>query len=172
MRIIAGTHRGHRIAAPPGRDTRPTSDRVRENAFNLIGPVDEADVLDLFAGSGAMALEALSRGAASATLVESNREACRTINANLDKLKLKGTVLCQDVLRSIGRERRTYDLVLCDPPYDFDQAKLAPLLARLLNPDGVLVWETSGRADPPEVPGLEVRTSRKYGTARLTLFRL
>ena len=59
MRIIAGTHRGHRIAAPPGRDTRPTSDRVRENAFNLIGPVDDADVLDLFAGSGAMGLEAL-----------------------------------------------------------------------------------------------------------------
>ena len=63
VRIIAGTHRGHRIAAPPGRDTRPTSDRVRENAFNLIGPVDDADVLDLFAGSGAMGLEALSRGA-------------------------------------------------------------------------------------------------------------
>jgi 16S rRNA (guanine966-N2)-methyltransferase len=172
VRIIAGTHRGHRITAPPGKDTRPTSDRVRENAFNLIGPVDEADVLDLFAGSGAMALEALSRGASTATLVESNREACRTINANLDKLKLKATVLCQDVLRSIARERRTYDLVLCDPPYDFDQARLAPLLAGLLNPDGVLVWETSGRADPPEVPGLEVRTSRKYGTARLTLFEL
>jgi len=172
VRIIAGTHRGHRIAAPPGRDTRPTSDRVRENAFNLIGPVDEADVLDLFAGSGAMGLEALSRGAASATLVESNRDACRTINANLDKLKLKATVLCQDAVRAVSRERRTYDLVLCDPPYDFDRSKLLPHLAGLLNEDGVLVWETSGRADAPDVPGLEVRTSRKYGTARLTLFEL
>jgi len=170
MRIIAGSHRGHRIAAPTGRDTRPTSDRVRENAFNLIGPVDGADVLDLFAGSGALGLEALSRGAATATFVESDREACRTISANLDKLKLRGTVLCQDALRALSRERRRYDLVLCDPPYDYDHAKLAPHLSGLLTDDGLLVYETSGRADPPDLPGLEVRTSRKYGSARLTLY--
>ena len=170
MRIIAGTHRGHRIAAPKGRDTRPTSDRVRENAFNLIGPVDDADVLDLFAGSGAMGLEALSRGAASATFVESDREACRTINANLDKLKLNATVLCQDALRAVSGERRTYDLVVCDPPYDYDHARLVPQLGRLVAEDGLLVYESAGREDPPEVPGLELRTSRKYGAARLTLF--
>ena len=170
MRIIAGSHRGHRIAAPTGRDTRPTSDRVRENAFNLIGPVDDADVLDLFAGSGALGLEALSRGAASATFVESDREACRTINANLDKLKLRGTVLCQDAMRALARERRRYDLILCDPPNDYDHGKLAPHLPGLLTEDGVLVYETSGRADPPELPGLEVRTTRKYGSARLTLY--
>jgi 16S rRNA (guanine966-N2)-methyltransferase len=170
MRIIAGSHRGHRIAAPVGRDTRPTSDRVRENAFNLIGPVDGADVLDLFAGSGALGLEALSRGAASATFVESDREACRTINANLDKLRFRGTVLCQDAGRALQRERRRYDLVLCDPPYDYDHARLAPHLAGLLTEDGLLVYESSGRADPPDLPGLEVRTSRKYGAARLTLY--
>jgi 16S rRNA (guanine966-N2)-methyltransferase len=170
MRIIAGTHRGHRIAAPAGRDTRPTSDRVRENAFNLIGPVDGARVLDLFAGSGAMGLEALSRGAASAIFVESDREACRVINANLDKLRLRATVLCQDAVRTVAGERRSFDLVLCDPPYDFDRKRLVPHLARLLEPDGVLVWETSGREDPPDVPGLAERTSRKYGSARLTLF--
>jgi 16S rRNA (guanine966-N2)-methyltransferase len=170
VRIIAGTHRGHRIAAPRGRDTRPTSDRVRENAFNLIGPVDGADVLDLFAGSGAMGLEALSRGAASATFVESDREACRVINANLDKLRLHGTVLQQDVLRAVANERRTYDLVLCDPPYGYDHAKLTPYLARLVGEDGLLVYESSGREDPPDVPGLDLRTSRRYGSARLTLF--
>lgn len=170
MRIIAGSHRGHRIAAPRGSDTRPTSDRVRENAFNLIGPVDDADVLDLYAGSGALGLEALSRGAATATFVESDKEACRTINANLDKLKLRGTVLCQDAARAVARERRRYDLVLCDPPYDHDPARLAPHLAGLLTGDGVLVYESSGRADPPDLPGLEVRTSRKYGSARLTLY--
>src|SRR5215468_2949242 len=90
MRIISGRHRGQRIAAPKGTSTRPTSDRVRENAFNLIGPVDGADVLDLFAGSGAMGLEALSRGAASAVFVESDRAACETIRRNLDKLGLAG----------------------------------------------------------------------------------
>src|SRR5437016_14666964 len=99
MRIIAGTHRGRRIAAPRGEATRPTSDRVRENVFNLVAPwVEGADALDLFAGSGAMGLEALSRGAAHATLVESDTAACRAINENLDKLGLTGArVLCQDV---------------------------------------------------------------------------
>ena len=90
MRIIAGTRKGHRIQAPKGTDTRPTGDRVREAAFNLIGPVDGAEVLDLFAGSGAMGLEALSRGAARVTFVEADRAACRAIDANLEKLRLTG----------------------------------------------------------------------------------
>ena len=171
MRIIAGTHRGQRIAAPKGRDTRPTSDRVRENAFNLIGPVDDADVLDVYAGSGALGLEALSRGAASAVFVENDREACRTIDANLEKLHLKGSVVRQDAARALAQERRIFDLILCDPPYDSpDHDRIAPHLARLLAPNGLLVYESSGRADPPDVPGLDVRTSRKYGSARLTLF--
>jgi 16S rRNA (guanine966-N2)-methyltransferase len=170
LRIIAGTHRGHRIAAPKGRDTRPTSDRVRENAFNLIGPVDDAEVLDLFAGSGAMGLEALSRGAAHATFVEHDRDACRVINANLEKLGLHATVLCQDVVRALAQERKRYDLVLCDPPYELDQARLAPRLGDLLTDDGVLLWETSSRDPAPEVPGLTQRTTRTYGSARLTLY--
>lgn len=169
MRIIAGTHRGHRIAAPKGRETRPTSDRVRENAFNLIGPVEGADVLDLFAGSGAMGLEALSRGAAHATFVEKDRDACRVIGENLDRLGLKAIVLPMDAVRAVEQERRTYDLVLCDPPYDYDGTKLAPHLAGLLTHDGLLVWESSSREPVPEVPGLRHRTSRKYGAARLTL---
>ena len=171
MRIIAGTHRGQRIIAPKGTATRPTSDRVRENAFNLIGPVDGAEVLDLFAGSGALGLEALSRGAERVVFVDSDRDACRTINANLDKLKLHATVLCQDVLRAVGSERRAYDLVLCDPPYDFDRTRLAPHFARLLQPDGLLVYESAGREPPPELPLLAPTTSRKYGSARLTLYR-
>ena len=170
MRIIAGTHRGHRIAAPKGRETRPTSDRVRENAFNLIGPVDGAEVLDLFAGSGAMGLEALSRGAAHATFVESDRDAARTIDANLDKLGFRATVLRMDAVRALQQERRRYDLVLCDPPYDYDAARLIPHLAGLLTDDGLLVWETSSREPAPEVPGLRERTSRTYGSARLTLY--
>ena len=168
MRIIAGSRRGHRIAAPKGRDTRPTSDRVRENAFNLIGPVDGAAVLDLFAGSGAMGLEALSRDAESCVFVESDREACRTINANLDKVGLHATVLCQDAFRAVAQERRTYDLILCDPPYDVDATRLP--FAQLLADGGLLVYESSGRHDPPEIEGLAQRTSRKYGSARLTLF--
>ncbi len=168
MRIIAGSHRGHRIAAPKGRETRPTSARGRENAFNLIGPVDDAAVLDLFAGSGAMGMEALSRGAATCTFVENDRDACRVINANLDKLKLHATVLCQDAARAVAQERKQFDLILCDPPYDVDATTLP--FARLLADDGVLVYESAGRDRAPEIEGLAERTSRKYGSARLTLF--
>jgi 16S rRNA (guanine966-N2)-methyltransferase len=170
MRIVAGSRRGHPIEAPKGTATRPTSDRVRESAFNLIGPVDGASVLDLFAGSGAMGLEALSRGAASCVFVESTRDACRAIGANLDRLRLEATVLCQDALRALAAERGTYDLVLCDPPYDYDRnAELASQLTRVLGDGGLLVYETAAR-DEPEVAGLAVRTSRRYGSARLTLF--
>jgi len=125
-------------------------------------------VLDLYAGSGAMGLEALSRGAGAAVFVESDRDACRAINANLDKLGLHATVLCQDATRAVAQERRTFDLILCDPPYDVDATRLP--FARLLADDGLLVYESSGRADPPQVDGLAQRTSRKYGSARLTLF--
>ena len=116
MRIIAGSRKGARIFAPKGTDTRPTGDRVREAAFNLIGDVGDASVLDLFAGSGAMGLEALSRGAGRATFVDSDRAACQTVNRNLDKLELQGaTVLCQDALTALRGDVRMatrYDLVL------------------------------------------------------------
>ena len=169
MRIIAGSRKGARIFAPKGRATRPTGDRVREAAFNLIGPVDDATVLDLFAGSGAMGLEALSRGAASAVFVESDREACRTIDRNLEKLGFRGTVLCSDAVRTLATERRRYDLVLVDPPYGFDHGALTRYLPRVLADDGLLVFETAAR-DEPELAGLQLRTSRRYGSARLTLF--
>ncbi len=172
MRIIAGSRKGHRIAAPKGTATRPTSDRVREAAFNLIGPLEDAVVLDLFAGSGALGLEALSRGAARATFVESDRDACRVLNANLDKLRLTGArVLCQDVVRFLAAERGGYDLILLDPPYDRVDGLAAPLAAhlpRLLAENGLVVYETSARQEP-ELP-LALRTSRRYGSVRLTLF--
>jgi 16S rRNA (guanine966-N2)-methyltransferase len=175
MRIIAGTHRGHTIYAPKGRDTRPTSDRVRENVFNILGAVDGAAVLDLYAGSGAMGLEALSRGAAHATFVESDREACRTINRNLDKLGLEGaTVLCQDALTALRADARAgtrYDLVLLDPPYrrfsSLQNAMISHLPA-IVAPGGTLLVETAANEEP-ELP-LPKRTSRVYGSTRLTLF--
>jgi len=172
MRIIAGSKRGARIAAPKGIATRPTGDRVREAAFNLIGPVDGAAVLDLFAGSGAMGLEALSRGAASATFVESDRAACRTISQNLEKLGLTGArVVCGDAVWALRQEGRAYDLVLVDPPYELWAAlgpRLADQLARVLAPDGLVLVETGSKTEPA-LP-LALRTSRRYGSARLTVF--
>ena len=175
MRIIAGSRKGHTIFAPKGRSTRPTGDRVREAAFNLIGPIDGASVLDLFAGSGAMGLEALSRGAARAVFVESDPDASRAIERNLDKLRLTGaTVVRRDARTALAAEAaagRTYDLVLADPPYeDWPELErsLASYLGGVLAPDGLLVVETAARTKPA-LP-LALRTSRRYGSARLTLY--
>ncbi len=175
MRIVAGSRKGARLIAPKGLDTRPTADRAREAVFNLVGPVDGARVLDLFAGSGAMGLEALSRGAASATFVERDRRAAETIERNLDKLDLGGaTVLREDAVRVLAADAaagRRYDLVLVDPPYRM-LAGLLPTLARylppVLAPDGLVVVESDAR-DEPELP-LPLRTSRRYGSVRVTLF--
>ena len=175
MRIVAGSRKGHGIAAPKGVVTRPTGDRVRESAFAIVGPVDGARVLDLFAGSGAMGLEALSRGASRCVFVERDREACRVIERNLENLRLTGAVvLCLDVLRAAREElarRHAYDLVLVDAPYDdweCYQASLGELLVELLAEDGLVVVETAAKVEP-EVP-LDLVTSRRYGSARITVF--
>jgi 16S rRNA (guanine966-N2)-methyltransferase len=171
--VIAGSHRGRRIDAPVGTHTRPTADRVRENVFNLVqGWVEESNVLDLFAGSGAMGIEALSRGATRAVFVEEHRDACRVIERNLDALELSGAELvCRDVKQYVAAETRRFDLVFCDPPYgDYEafEATLARYVPRLLVDDALLVLETSANVDP-DLP-LSRRTSRKYGSARITLF--
>ena len=175
MRIIAGSRKGATIFAPKGAETRPTGDRVREAAFTLIGPVEDMAVLDLFAGSGAMGLEALSRGAKTAVLVESDREALRTIERNLEKLDLTGaTVLKTDARKALAAEAaagRRYDLVLVDPPYRMLDSLLPILstyLPALLAEDGIVVLETPAR-EHPELP-LAERTSRTYGSVRLTVF--
>ncbi len=175
MRIIAGSRKGARIFAPRGSDTRPTGDRAREAAFNLIGPVDGMHALDLFAGSGAMGLEALSRGAASATFVERDRAAAETIARNLEKLGLTGaTVVREDAARTLAGDAaagRRYDLVLIDPPYRM-LAGILPTLAAYLPsvvaPRGLAVVESDAREEP-ELP-LPKRTSRRYGSARITVF--
>jgi 16S rRNA (guanine966-N2)-methyltransferase len=171
VRIIAGSRKGHTIHAPRGQETRPTSDRVRENVFNILGPVEGASVLDLYAGSGAMGLEALSRGATRAVFVEADREAVRAIERNLDKLRMKATVLERDALGMLATERTKYDLVFVDPPYDMYpdlEPQLARYLPAVLADDGVVVLETDARTEP-ELP-LEERTSRKYGQARVTVY--
>jgi 16S rRNA (guanine966-N2)-methyltransferase len=133
--------------------------------------VEDATVLDLYAGSGAMGLEALSRGAAQAVFVERDADAVRAIERNLDKLRLRATVLRQDAVAFLTGERRKYDLVFVDPPYDM-YTDLEPQLARYLpsvvTESGVVVVETDARVEP-SLP-LELRTSRKYGSARITVY--
>jgi 16S rRNA (guanine966-N2)-methyltransferase len=175
MRIIAGTHKGRRIAAPKGDHTRPTGDRVREALFNLVGPVDGASVLDLYAGSGALGLEALSRGARRCVFVESDGAACRVIRANLETLGLTGALVLQrDAVAVVQEERaagRRHDLVLLDPPYERWSAlerRLGELLPGVVTDTGLVVVETDAKVEPA-LP-LDRVTTRRYGSARLTLF--
>jgi len=175
VRIVAGSRKGHRIDAPKGGATRPTGDRVREAAFSSIGPVDGAAVLDLFAGSGALGLEALSRGAASCVFVERDRAAARVIQANLAKLRFTGaTVVNRDIstaLRAEGDRSQRFDLVFVDPPYEEwerHEPTLSELLPTVVTDDALLVVETGDRVEPA-LP-FDLVTTRRYGSARITVF--
>jgi 16S rRNA (guanine966-N2)-methyltransferase len=172
MRVVAGELRGRVIEAPPGRDTRPTTDKVREAVFNALGSLDlvrDAVVVDLYAGSGALGIEALSRGAAEVVFVERDRAALRVLRDNLSKLGLHDRARVQqgDALALAGRVGA--DIVLADPPYDFDA--WPDLLAKI---DAGFVVAEAGRA-LDELPGAAelgwraVRTKR-YGRTWVTFF--
>ncbi|MET9069315.1 16S rRNA (guanine(966)-N(2))-methyltransferase RsmD [Streptosporangium sandarakinum] len=176
-RVIAGRAGGRRLAVPPGRGTRPTSDRAREGIFStvgsLLGPLDGARVLDLYAGSGAIGLEALSRGAAHALLVESDAKAVRTIRANIASLGLPGAELAADrVERVLARgAAEPYDLVFADPPYAVADAEVRAVLERLrdhgwLAGDALVAVERESRGGALEWPsGYEEERVRRYGEA-------
>ena len=174
MRVIAGRYGGRRLAAPPGAATRPTSDRVREALFSILGArVQSARVLDLFAGSGALGIEALSRGAAEATFVDRAPAAIRAIRANLATLGIEAEVVRADALAALRSARaaaRQYDLLFLDPPYRHAE-RLAPDLTEaidgLLGPGGSVVSESDRRA--PLALGLPLTDERRYGD---TLIRI
>jgi len=175
VRVIAGTYKGRRLQAPPGLDTRPTSDRVREALFSILGAprVERARVLDLFAGSGAMGIEALSRGAAEATFVDGAAPAIRAIGANLAAVGADAEVVRADARRFLGaasRRPRQYDLVFLDPPYRLAASlgrELSEALAAVLAPGAAVVAESDRRA-PLEVD-LPLEVERRYGD---TLIRI
>lgn len=182
-RIIGGAAGGRRLRTPSGSDTRPTTDRVREALFStlesLLGPLDGLRVLDLYAGSGAVGLEALSRGAAVLTAVEADRRTARLVADNARSLDLPAVeVVALPVGRALAQPpRAAYDLVFADPPYDLDPVEVDQMLALLgghdwLAPDGVLVLERSARSPEPAWPeGWEVDRRRAYGETALWYVR-
>lgn len=174
MRVIAGHYGGRRLRTPSGERTRPTADRVREALFSILGEATlDARVLDLFAGSGALAIEALSRGAREATLVDSAAAAVRAIRANVAALGITAEVRHEDAwafLRTASSRGRHYDLVFLDPPYKAAariQAGLTTRLAEVLAPAATVVCESDRRA-PLELQ-LPLRDERRYGD---TLIRI
>ena len=174
MRVIAGTHRGRRLAAPRGRDTRPTSDRVREALFSILGPLDGERVLDLFAGSGALGIEALSRGAGSALFCDRSPAAAAAVRSNLQALGLQADVVCDDarqVLRDAHGRGATYDLVFLDPPYRQAEqwaADLSVLVPAILAPEGRVVSESDRRA--PLRLTLPLGDERRYGDTLIRIY--
>jgi 16S rRNA (guanine966-N2)-methyltransferase len=176
VRVVAGRFGGRRLAAPLGRGTRPTSDRVREALFATLGPLDGERVLDLYAGSGALAIEALSRGAGSALLVERDPRAVAVIRANLAALGLAEPQAvvhagpARSALRNASRRGDTYDLVFLDPPYRSAPElgrELSAALGPLLAAGGRVITETDRRA--PLALDLPLRHERRYGD---TLIRI
>jgi 16S rRNA (guanine966-N2)-methyltransferase len=176
--VIAGRLGGRTLKAPKGRVTRPTSDRVREALFALLGEVQGASVLDLFAGSGALGIEALSRGAERAVFVEHDAGAVRVLQENLSALGIepKQTQVRRldalGALRSARRRKETYDLVLVDPPYGQAHAwgpQLQAALPSLLKPAARVVVESDWRA--PLQLKLELVHERRYGDTSITIHR-
>jgi 16S rRNA (guanine966-N2)-methyltransferase len=178
MRVIAGRLGGRRLKAPPGRVTRPTSDRVREALFSMLGEVTGACVLDLFAGSGALGIEALSRGARRAVFVERDGAAARVLEENLAALgidsetgELRRSESAQ-ALRSARADKETYDLVFIDPPYGQARAwalELEAQLPALLEPGARVVIE-SDRREPLQLE-MGVERQRRYGDTTITIHR-
>jgi 16S rRNA (guanine966-N2)-methyltransferase len=166
MRVVAGALRGRNIKAPDGDATRPTTDRTREAVFNALASMDVIDgavVLDLYAGRGAMGLEALSRGARRCTFIERDRRALDAVRANVSQLGLtdRSSVLASDVLVGVVAQRGV-DLALVDPPYEFDAwPALLTAISVALAPDAVVVAESGRDLGTPE--GWTVLRSKRYG---------
>lgn len=187
MRIVGGTLGGRVLRAPAGAATRPTSEKVREALFNILGnrlgnlegSVEGAHVLDVFAGSGAVGIEALSRGAAHATFIDSGKAALAAIRGNLADLGLtsRATVLSQDAIAACARHRppAPWRVVFVDPPYRSDLAARAVLAlpSESLAADAVIVIEHDRRNVPPDALGSLLRTDqRRYGDTMISFFEV
>lgn len=178
MRIVAGEWRGRKLAGPRGDVTRPTADRTRETLFSMLtsrlGSFEGLAVLDLFAGSGALGLEALSRGAASCLFVEQDADALKALRANIEALAARARAAVQaGSVMALGPARQTYDLVMLDPPYGTGAGQVA--LDRLLRLGwiGAQSWislETDFK-ETVAIAGLAIQAERRVGKAKLTLLR-
>ncbi len=175
LRLISGRFGGRNIQAPDTSATHPMSERVRNALFNIVGDeIKDAIVLDAFAGSGALGLEALSRGAKQATFIERDSRAVTTLENNIAVFGLTDctTVISQDVSAWVESAETTFDVILIDPPYDDSQFATALKLTKLLKPNGLMVLSYPGRGESPPANGVVVVDNRSYGTAALTFYRL
>lgn len=180
MRVIAGSAKGHKLDSPVGWDTRPTTDRIKESLFNMLSPrLYDCRFLDLFSGTGAIGIEALSRGARQAVFAEQNKDCASILMKNLihTKLQDKGLLFTMDVastLNLLAKQKEPFDIIFLDPPYhsSLAEATLHQLSnSHLLQPNGLLVLEHSSQ-EPVVYPGWNVDKEKIYKTTKLTFLTL
>ena len=177
MRVITGKARGAKLISPQGQDTRPTTDRVKEAMFSIIQfELEGARVLDLYAGSGQLGIEALSRGAKSCVFIDSSRTNVELIKSNLSKTGLaqQARVAVMDVVSFLKNTHDVFDIILLDPPYAMEGlAEVLDLCAAHISDVGVVLCETGKRIDLPDSAGkLTVKREYRYGTTRLQVYRV
>lgn len=181
MRVIAGIAKGHKLFAPPGKEIRPTADRVKEALFSILAEkVPGSLVLDLFAGSGALGIEALSRGASQCIFVDSSRYSVEAIENNLKKTGFGSSseVVFESVAKAIGKlvaRGQRFDLIFLDPPYKIRLTELKGILEtlsreKLIKPGGTIAWEHSTKISLSALNELKVKAEKKYGDTGLTFF--
>ena len=178
MRVITGSARGRRLGELKGMETRPTTDKVKESIFNCIQfDVENARVLDLFAGTGQLGIEALSRGAKSALFIDKRADAVKLVRENLALCRLEenAQVICGDSVASLGAQRQKFDIIFLDPPYGsglLEQAMEKIASFDILSPHGIMVAEhPADRCLPALAPPYRVQKTYRYGKISLTVYR-
>jgi 16S rRNA (guanine(966)-N(2))-methyltransferase RsmD len=177
MRIIAGAYKGRNLKSPPSLDVRPTSDRLRETLFNVIAPrIEDARFLDLCAGSGAVGIEALSRGASYSTFVDRSRRMCMLIEANVQLCRIpeeQWEIYCSEVNEFLRQTASQWDIIFFDPPYKTDYLKTLELVGARLRDEGLLIAEHHHKTQLPETVGNLHRTRiLKQGDSALSFYPL
>lgn len=173
MRIIAGKHRGRVLKEFKGREIRPTADRAKEAIFNILQTeILGSSFLDLYAGTGNMGVEALSRGAEKVVMVDSSKESVAIQKFNLEMIKESAEIVCLDALTYVLSTRQKFDIIFLDPPYDVDATPVLQAIAQnsLLTSGGVVIYEHSEDFKVGEIDGLEHRSTRKYGVAHFEFY--
>ncbi len=174
LRVVAGKYKGRKLNAPEGEHTKPTKDMVKEALFSSLGSLYGKSFLDLFSGSGSIGIEALSRGAESATFVDNSSEAYQVIKNNLQALGEEQNVQNSDVISFLSQAKESYDIVFLDPPYHFENiAKLFELLhSGILKTNSVVVYESAADEKIEEfAAGFELIKEKKYGITKLFYFK-
>ena len=175
MRVITGIARGRKLVAPEGLDVRPTADKVKEGIFSAVQfELEGARVLDLFAGSGQMGIEALSRGAERAVFIDSSLRSIRCVNENLRNtgFERQSEVINRDSYDYIKLTSQTFDIIILDPPYRYYHiANILPFAAKKLRDGGIIICEYETEADEPAAPeGMRLRKTYRYGKINVSIF--